>query len=430
MNLIQEEEINNMKIEDFAEKQSHYTGRNNKRKWIIKDSELLKNYLIECNYQPSILAKKLGTSYATVKRFLNSAGLWELAKIKPQSTWSSGRKRTAIKDKFGYLYASSDYDFRNERGEIIRRYEHHIQAEKMLGRSLANNEMVHHINLDKTDNNPKNLLVCDNSVHQKVHHDLEALAGRLMQAGLITFIPELQQYTYVGPQLKLERLYSDGSFIKVMDVLGSDATVVNSARISFGKRINEIREQDKKLLDYLAKNGHTSPFRHCYVQFHIKAPEFIARQWYKHIIGSEYSFKDQPWNEISGRYVKYETEFWLPDHFRKQATDNKQGSINEPPENEELLLKSYKDHVRASFELYNKLVESGVAKEQARTILPISFFTEWYWTASLQTIHHFCKLRNDPNAQIEIKTFAIDMEDFMNNLFPNAWRALMQSPTK
>lgn len=308
-----------MEIEDFAQKQSGYTGKNHATKWVVHRPDILKKYFEECNFKPGKLAKQLKSSYATTKRFLCKADLWNLADIKKQQN-NGGRKRTVSQDKFGYKFgykfASSEHDIRTNSGEIKRRYEHHVVAEQKIGKPLGNNDMVHHINLNKQDNTPKNLMVCDNSKHKKLHHNLEQLAGRLMEAGYIDYVPELEEYIYVGPQIKLKKDIGQG-FVKIVDVMGNDATVVNSARVSFGNMIHEIRAQDLKLIDYLAKHKHTSPFRHCYVQFHVKAPEFVARQWYKHIVGGEYSFKDQPWNEISGRYVQFDHEFWQPEGFRK-----------------------------------------------------------------------------------------------------------------
>jgi thymidylate synthase (FAD) len=216
-------------------------------------------------------------------------------------------------------------------------------------------------------------------------------------------------------------------FVEVVGALGNDATVVNAARVSFGKRIDEIRKQDKKLLGYLADHGHSSPFRHVYVQFHVKAPEFVARQWYKHIVGSEYAFKDMPWNEISGRYVEYDLEPQRPTALRKQSADKKQGSSNEVFEGAEgdALLAAVNEHIDRSFALYRQLVDAGVAKEQARTVLPLTFYTEWYWTASLQAIAHFVKLRSDAHAQLEIQEYAKMLDECMRELFPNAWAALL-----
>jgi thymidylate synthase (FAD) len=144
----------------------------------------------------------------------------------------------------------------------------------------------------------------------------------------------------------------DNGFIKVVDSLGSDLTVVNSARVSFANKKDEMDKKDEKLIKYLATHSHTSPFRHAYVQLHIKAPEVVARQWYKHIIGSEYAFKDQPWNEISGRYVEYKQEVYIPEVFRQQSTDNKQASYGEIAD-QETAKHIYNEMMKISFETYD-----------------------------------------------------------------------------
>jgi thymidylate synthase (FAD) len=417
--------MTNWFITDFAEMQKSYTGKTNQRKWIVNKPETLERYFQLCNYKPSVLAKNLNTSYATVKRFLTLAGLWSKADIK--KTNSGGRKRTATEDKYGYIYADKEYDVITDTGDVKRRYQHHVVAEQKLGRPLADEEMVHHINLDKKDNRPENLHICNNSTHKKIHHDLEALAGRLMTAGYFDFIPELEEYIYTGPQIKLEKKISNG-FVKIVDLLGNDATVVNSARVSFGKNIQEIRDKDKKLLDYLAKHKHTSPFRHCYVQLHIKAPELVARQWYKHIVGGEYSFKDQPWNEISGRYVEFDQEFWIPNEIRPQSKDNKQASeIGTTIEQNEEAVELFKNSIDDSYTAYEKLLKLGASKEQARGVLPISFYTEWYWTASLQTLSHFVNLRDHEGAQWEIREYAIELDYLLQQVLPYSWKALRRN---
>jgi thymidylate synthase (FAD) len=220
-------------------------------------------------------------------------------------------------------------------------------------------------------------------------------------------------------------LLSSGGFVRIVDKLGSDLTVVNAARVSYGKEKEVFDDKDKKLLSYLADHNHQSPFRHAMVQMHVKASETVARQWYKHVVGSEYAFKDQPWNEISGRYVEYSPDHYLPAALKLQSTSSKQGSDGVHPQSDQLLkaFKGVQDH--ATY-VYNLLLEAGVSKEQARMILPVTFFTEWYWTASLQAIHHFVKLRSDAHAQEEIREYAIVLDDIMKKLYPNAWSALTE----
>lgn len=213
-------------------------------------------------------------------------------------------------------------------------------------------------------------------------------------------------------------------FVRIVDTMGNDTTVVNAARVSFGKSISEIRDQDKSLLKFLVNHGHLSPFRHCQVQFHIKAPEFVARQWYKHCIGAEYTFKDHAWNEISGRYVEYDLVSWIPDILRKAAENKKQGSSLEPIDNHDEILRQFKCKIDKDFEFYKELLRAGVCNEQARTVLPLTFYTEWYWTASLQAIAHFAILRKGTDAQLEIQKYAYIISDFMHALFPDSWAAI------
>ncbi len=221
----------------------------------------------------------------------------------------------------------------------------------------------------------------------------------------------------------------DKGFIEVVDKLGSDLTVVNSARVSFGKRKTKFEEKDKILVQYLAENKHWSPFRHIIVQFHVKAPEFVMRQWYKHVVGietsSSYPTKDHAWNEISGRYVPVQ-DFYYPAKWRKQSEDNKQASEGEIPEQETAhkILNDTMDYLNLQ---YNKLLELGIAKEQARIILPLNQFTEVYWTASFQAVMNFISLRDDSHAQWEIREYAIAMKEFMLELFPETTKIWLET---
>tara|TARA_B100000035_G_C20956902_1_gene534619 strand:+ start:72 stop:764 length:693 start_codon:yes stop_codon:yes gene_type:complete len=212
----------------------------------------------------------------------------------------------------------------------------------------------------------------------------------------------------------------DKGFIEVVDSLGNDLTVVNSARVSFGKRKTKFDKSDERLVRYLAKYKHYSPFRHLQVQFHIKAPEFVMRQWYKHVVGietsSSSSTKDHAWNEISGRYVEY-NEFYEPTEFRRQSEDNKQASegLIELQSSTKSLWKNTHDIIVTT---YNEMLERGMAKEQARCILPLTLYTEVYWTASFQAIMNFIELRNEKTAQIEIQDYAKVLLNQMKEVFP------------
>ena len=212
----------------------------------------------------------------------------------------------------------------------------------------------------------------------------------------------------------------DHGFVEVIDSLGSDLTVVNSARVSFGKRKEKFDKSDERLVRYLAKHKHYSPFRHLQIQFHIKAPEFVMRQWYKHVVGietsSSSSTKDHAWNEISGRYVPVE-DFYTPEVFRQQSEDNKQATEGAVKDQD-----SAKHHwEQAMFhakEQYQKLLDMGVGKEQARAILPLNQYTEVYWTASFQAVMNFIELRNEKTSQWEIQEYAKVLLELMHNTFP------------
>ncbi len=212
----------------------------------------------------------------------------------------------------------------------------------------------------------------------------------------------------------------DKGFVELIDYIGSDLTVVNSARVSFGKQKGTFDERDRILVKFLAENKHYSPFRHLIVQFHIKAPEFVMRQWYKHVVGietsSSYPTKDHAWNEISGRYVPV-SDFYFPSNWRKQSEDNRQASEG-AIENQEEANKIFNETMDLLANSYEKLLSLGVAKEQARIILPLNQYTEVYWTASFQAIMNFLDLRDDPHAQWEIREYAIVIKDIMFEIYP------------
>ena len=214
----------------------------------------------------------------------------------------------------------------------------------------------------------------------------------------------------------------DKGFVEVIDTLGNDLTVVNSARVSFGKRKTKWDKSDERLVRYLAKHKHHSPFRHLQIQFHIKAPEFVMRQWYKHVVGiettSNSSTKDHAWNEISGRYVPVE-EYYIPDIWRKQSRDNKQASegVLESVRNGQAK-HYYNTALDTTLVMYKRLIDLGVAKEQARVILPLSQYTEVYWTASFQAVMNFIELRDEKTSQWEIQEYAKVIKKLCLTSFP------------
>ena len=199
----------------------------------------------------------------------------------------------------------------------------------------------------------------------------------------------------------------------MMDYMGSDVTVVNAARVSFGKKTSNTYTTDKddKLIWYLAEHKHMSPFGHCFASFHVKAPVFVARQLVKH--------KFLRWNEISRRYVDYEPEFYVPETWRGRAKDKKQGSEGEVKSNF-----SVNYYNLEAFKAYEQLLDEGVCPEQARMVLPQSTMTEWYWSGSLDAFADMCLLRCASDTQQETQEVANQISKSMHKLFPVSWMAL------
>jgi thymidylate synthase (FAD) len=215
-----------------------------------------------------------------------------------------------------------------------------------------------------------------------------------------------------------------------IDHMGSDLSVVNAARVSFGKKSEGVlswvaygdklakpvfvpNEADTKLIHYLANHGHYSPFGHCFASFHIKAPIFVARQLVKH----EYLRM----NEISRRYVDSEPEFYLPDVWRGRAKDKKQGSAGEV---KLPYLVPHEFYKSALYE-YETLLEAGVAPEMARMVLPQSMYTEWYWSGSMDAFANMCNLRLKEDTQYETRLVAQQIDKVMGELYPVSWKALV-----
>lgn len=217
------------------------------------------------------------------------------------------------------------------------------------------------------------------------------------------------------------RLHNHGE-VQLKDWMGSDVDVINAARVSFGKEVTELSEKDKKLMKYLAANSHDSPFRHIMVKLRIKAPEFVMRQMYKSVVGIEGTSnsptKDHAWNEISQRYVQVSDTF-IPEKWRAQSEDNKQASSGTIHDQKmaSLIYEQTLEHIRWSYET---LIDMGVAKEQARMILPLSIYSEVIWTASFQALMNFVRLRDHDHAQEEIRDYAVIIKDICSGLFPVA----------
>ena len=226
--------------------------------------------------------------------------------------------------------------------------------------------------------------------------------------------------------MKIEVL--DKGYIELVDTLGDDLTPVNAARVSFGRISKNFENKDKKLSKFLIKHKHFSPFRHQHAMFVIKAPEFVMRQWYKHVVGiettSNHPTKDHAWNEISGRYVAYD-EFYEPTEFRKQSDDNKQASdglVDNQKEMKQLWTISQQNSISA----YKEMLNNGMAKEQARSILPLTVYTKVWWTASFQSVMNFIELRDEPTSQVEIQDYARVLKDIMLEAFPETTKLWLE----
>jgi thymidylate synthase (FAD) len=211
-------------------------------------------------------------------------------------------------------------------------------------------------------------------------------------------------------------------FVEILDTFGDDLTVVNAARVSFNKESHELVEQDKKLIAYLAKHEHVTPFFHPQIRFRLKMPIFVAREWYRHQIGFAR-------NEVSRRYVDTEPECYIPkaEDIRARDPKLKQGSkpeaVDDSPMWGMLMEKSTKD----SMDTYKSLLAHEVAPEIARMVLPQSMYTEFIETGSLAAYARLCSLRLDPTAQKEIRDYATAVDTLMRDKFPVSWSALMSS---
>ena len=199
-----------------------------------------------------------------------------------------------------------------------------------------------------------------------------------------------------------------------IDHMGSDLSVVNAARVSFGKHHTEMTLGDTKLVNYLAKHKHLSPFGHAFASFHVKAPLFVARQLVKH--------KFLRWNEISRRYVDSDPEYYTP-VLREAVTDKKQGSgceIGNPLLDQVI----YQQQIESTKQ-YRYLLKVGVCEEQARVVLPLNSMTEWWWSGSLDAFADMCRLRCASDTQAETRLVADDISKKMSELFPVSWEALL-----
>jgi len=211
------------------------------------------------------------------------------------------------------------------------------------------------------------------------------------------------------------------SSVCLLDSMGNDLSIVNDAKQSYDRHAQEFGDKERRLLDYLLSHNHTSPLRGAILRFHVKAPLFVARQWWKHTVACTYVDDQLGWNEKSFRYCEAnEHEYYYPETFRKQSTNNKQGSNGEISDQDKAA-SVYSRAVGIAVESYIDLLEMGVAKEQARAILPACLYTSFTWTCSLQALLHFIQLRREPGAQGEIQAYAIALEQLASEKFPETF---------
>lgn len=206
-------------------------------------------------------------------------------------------------------------------------------------------------------------------------------------------------------------------FVRIEEVMGSDLTVVNAARVSFDKRKGCLGSDDVRLIDYLASHDHFTPFAQPQIRFHIRMPIFVARQWYKHTVGFTR-------NEVSRRYVKSKPTFYEPESLRLAAENVKQGSSSEIHHDSESLVNLMQECANRCEEVYQRLLDEGVCAEQARMVLPQSMFTEFIETGSLAAYARLFSLRTDMHAQHEIQQYARVIGKCIQPAFPHSWKAL------
>ncbi len=216
-------------------------------------------------------------------------------------------------------------------------------------------------------------------------------------------------------------------YVKLHDVMGSDLTVVNAARVSYNRKKEVLDEKDRRLIQFLAENGHTSPFRHATLQFEVYAPLMVARQWWKYVVGADHIMDG--WNESSRRYITEECEFYVPNtsEWRSAPENKKQGSGDVL--GVELgfeITNALHQHVTESTALYEWAMSMGVCAEQARLFLPAyGMYVRWYWTASLQSVAHLLQQRLNHDAQKEFQDYAKAVYELAKPHFPFSLEVLV-----
>lgn len=212
----------------------------------------------------------------------------------------------------------------------------------------------------------------------------------------------------------------DKGFVELEDFMGGDLRVVNAAKVSFKKRSTEVGDKEKRLINYLMKHRHGTPFEHSVFTFYVKAPIFVVREWLRHRVASP--------NEMSGRYVEFEAEFYVPERWRVPAASNKQGSVLPEISGDSEVFdydaeEEYLEAVYGSYDNYKNLLKLGVTKEMARMVLPVSLYTEFLFTINARSLMNFLNLRTGEDAQWEIQQFADEIEKIFAEKMPATYES-------
>jgi thymidylate synthase (FAD) len=220
----------------------------------------------------------------------------------------------------------------------------------------------------------------------------------------------------------------DEGYVRLVDTLGNDLSVVNAARVSYDKESYEFEPRDEKLLSFLVREGHTSPFRHAALTFEVYAPLFVARQWWKYAVSSTHVDDQNGWNESSRRYITEEEQFYVPlhDEWRSKPENSKQGS-GEPVSESLGMVYTNKliNLIAQGTEWYHEAMDDGIAPELARLFLPAyGMYVRWRWTTSLQGVMTFLNQRLEHDAQFEIQEYAKAVRDLSEQVFPQTLKAL------
>ncbi len=208
----------------------------------------------------------------------------------------------------------------------------------------------------------------------------------------------------------------DLGFVRLVDFMGGDRGVVDAARVSYGG-VSKGEEADRKLIVYLLKHQHMTPFEHAVFKFHVSCPIFVMRQWIRHRMAS--------YNEISARYTEVKDEFYIPSRWRAQDVKNKQGSVSAPRLDHAKLTGLFNKQIKACLATYRELLEAGVAREMARMVLPVNAYTQFYWTVNARSFMNFLSLRADAHAQWEIQQYAEALAAFFERKMPWTYAAFL-----